>query len=152
MKTSFSILLMLLLSNVYADPQPWMKRENPNELGLFVSTTPECPFTEADITSMAEGEYVRARVKPTEDISWNLTLTVECMTTSVSERQVGWAMVVNLRFGTSLRPFVFVLYEGANYGTLAVGPDDTSGTLYLRNIVKAQVEEALTDYLKANIE
>jgi len=42
-----------------------MKQAKPDSLGLFVSVSPKCPFTDKELVNRFEGEFLRARLKPT---------------------------------------------------------------------------------------
>ncbi len=149
---SLALALALFPSVVFADPQPWMKQEDPNSLGLFVFVYGECPFSKDEVNEIAEGEFLRSRISPTKDMQLNLTLSISCLTEHFKSGEVrGVALASNLRFATRIGGF-HMLYEDPDYSTvLAAGPqaDDKQ---FLLDSLRNDVGKAVTDYLRANFE
>ena len=117
-----------------ANPQPWMKRVNPDEFGLFVLAGKHCSFTTEKLRSIIEGEFLRARLKPTDYVAFNLTVSATCAKDAT-------AVAYDIRFGTD-----DMLYEIPTYGGLSTGGSDD----YFLKAIKLGVESALTDYMEAN--
>jgi hypothetical protein len=64
-----------LAASVAAEPWPYMKRENRNELPLLVETR-GCPIDTATVRAMAEGVLTRAQIKPLEGIEERVEVAV----------------------------------------------------------------------------
>jgi hypothetical protein len=60
----FTITLLLLAGNVLADPQPWMVKENPDELPIYVEAFGECAFLQDALYETVSGVLIRSRLKP----------------------------------------------------------------------------------------
>jgi hypothetical protein len=149
-RTAAPLLLAALFSTqAVAEPETWMKRSNPNSLGLFVGTTDDCPMTLDEVQELGESEYLRARIKPTESLAFNLTANISCMTTENQNNEMtGYAISYEIRFGTQTSVGDNVLYEFPDYGALLIGPPEDK-RFYLDHI-RDSFSRALTDYLKAN--
>lgn len=139
--------LLLFAGTAIAEPQDWMKQENPNELALWVSVSSDCPFTREEILNGTEGEFLRARIKPVlSGAGFNLTVAIHCMKVETQGgSHIGFATFSDVRFGRGL-----FLYDVPWYGGLyTIGPD---GASKVKNVVEEIVSNALTDYLKANFQ
>lgn len=153
MKWVFSICLLLWSHSIFAEPKPWMKQLNPNSLGLFAGISSQCPFQESDIVNRIEGEFLRARLKPTKSLRFNLTIYVRCM--SVENRGgnlMGHVVSYEIRYGSQMPNGENVLYESPNHGSMLIGSTDAESNQYFINAIKDGVSMSLTDYLKANFE
>ena len=153
MKWIVSLCFVLLSFSVFAEPKNWMKQANPNSLGLFVWVSNSCPFTEEGLVNRIEGEFLRARLKPTKILDLNLTVNIRCM----SVKSKGGALMGNvvsyeIRYGSIMANGENVLYEAPNYGTMLVASNDASSKQYFINTITDDVALSLTDYLKANFQ
>jgi hypothetical protein len=149
MKAIFPALLVFT-GIAHADPQPWMKQEDPNSLGLYVTVNTDCLFTEQELTEVAEGEFLRSRIKATRSLDLNLTINIICMkVTSKNSSSLGSTVHYEIRYGTLLSDGN-VLYEIPNYGSMLVG-DDSSKQFFI-GAIRESITKAITDYLKANFE
>ena len=130
-----------------------MKQENPNELRLWVFVEDDCPFTQSDARSLAEGEFLRARIKPTKDLKFYLDVDVSCLkrsrVTGASQTFSGYAIYADILFGTT-GTFATqgMSYNTPNHSVLLTGR--TNSAQFFKNGIEEQIEKALTDYLKAN--
>ncbi|MFY0668989.1 MAG: hypothetical protein JXQ95_13245 [Alteromonas stellipolaris] len=143
-----SILISVSFFSV-AEPKSWMGSEDSDQLGLYVSVYEECPFNQSQLRSKIEGEYIRARIKPTESIGLFLEVNVSCMELKIDNRSVGYVVNYDTSFGSNLFDTI-IKYRFPQYGTMAVG-SDASSTRFFINSIAESAEEALTDYLKANM-
>ncbi|CAM4499576.1 Lipoprotein [Vibrio vulnificus] len=151
MKYFIGYLLVLINSVAYADLPQWMKREEPDSLGLYSSVFGDCPFTNDALLKRIEGEFLRARVKANEDLSFNITVNTMCMDIeSKGGDNRGTAVSYEIRFGTIMPTGGFVLYETPNYGSMLIGGNGTDSSQFFISSITNSVEDALTDYLKAN--
>ena len=142
-------LLMLISSPAYSQ-EAWMKRENMNELGLYTNVGSDCPFSNAEIKDLADGEFLRARISPIRSLDFNLNITVHCMVpTNSSGTPRGNVVFYEIRYGTQIGPFENVLYETPDYGSMMIGGTDSKQ--YFLDNIREDINEALTDYLRANM-
>ena len=62
MRTAFiAVIFVLLAGNLLADPQPWMVKENPNELFAFLAATGDYPGDYEAIIDSAELRLIERR-------------------------------------------------------------------------------------------
>ncbi len=128
----------------HSEPKEWMERDGARYLGLWV-TAEGCPFTESDIRPVVEDEFDRARITPTRDSQFNLTVGVTCVPIVVEERTLGYAIAFDIRYGTGI-----YLYEFPNYGSLISAGDDTSGGDHFKASFEGGIRSALADYRRVN--
>ena len=153
MKWAVSFCLVLLSCSIYAEPKSWMKQANPNSLGLFVWVSSQCLFQEADLVSRIEGEFLRARLKPSKSLLFNLTVNVRCMSiTNNGGNLIGHVVSYEIRYGAKMPNGENVLYEIPNHGSMLVGGTVSESKQYFINAIRDDVSLSLTDYLKANFE
>ncbi|MGR2823654.1 hypothetical protein ABMX69_21110 [Vibrio vulnificus] len=151
MKYLTPFIFMLITGGAYADVPQWMKRSEPNNLGLFSSIYGDCPFTNETLVKRIEGEFLRARIKANNDLSFNLTVNTLCM--SINNKggdNTGTAVSYEIRFGTQAPTGDFVLYENPNYGSMLIDGKGPDSSQFFVTTITSSVEEALTDYLRAN--
>jgi len=137
-------LSLLLLSGVAsADPEPWMKRENPNELAVSTGADDECGFSDRKLRETVDGVLIRSRIKPlglSESPGWFvLMVNVDCAQ-EVFRITIDFADEID----SDLTRLGLIGY--GSYGVYA-GESD-----YLLRAVTRRVELAITDYLKANFD
>ncbi len=153
MKWVVCLCLVLLSYSACAEPKPWMKQPNPNDLGLFASVARSCPFTEEALVNRIEGEFLRARVKPTKSLAFNLTVNIRCM--SIEDKGgtlMGNVVSYEIRYGSKMPNGEFVLYESPNHGSMLVGGKGTDAKQYFISTITDDVALSLTDFLKANFQ
>ena len=135
------ILLVLagFSAGASADPQPWMKRENSETLGLYTQVHPTC--IQFDIADLVSGVLTRHRMTPvsfleTADL-W-LDVQLHCIDSANAVR----SFLMRIEFHTTDNGPEMSYSTG--YG--GFGRSDIDGIrLYLRD----QIEIAITDYLEA---
>jgi hypothetical protein len=151
MKWVVSFCLILLSYSVCAEPKPWMKQANPNNLGLFVWVSSSCPFSKEDLTNRLEGEFLRARLKPSLSLFFNLSVNVRCMSIkNVGGTNMGSVVSYEIRYGTLMPNGANVLYETPNHGSILVNSKGSESTSYSIKSITDDVSVSLTEYLKAN--
>jgi hypothetical protein len=132
-------LLAGLPLSARADPQPWMKRENPDTLGLYTQIYATC--IQFDITDLVRGVLSRHRLTPasflkTADL-W-LDVQLHCIDSDTAVR----SFLLSIEFHT-LDHGPEMSYS-TPYG--GFGQSDVDGIqLYVRD----RIDDAITDYLKA---
>ena len=142
----FAATLFLLAGNVLADPQPWMKKENPEELGVWVSQDPDCPTF--DLESLVHGVIIRSRIRPVSILETPvlyLTVVVACIPRD--GQSDSYVFDVDVNFGVRYGQSTHMHYQSPSYGIFGQGTSD-----YLQQSVKESVEMAITDYLQANFD
>ncbi len=75
----FTVALLLLAGNVLADPQPWMAKENPDELARSVVAETDCPNSVGEYRETVDEILTRARIKPLLTDSMNIYLYVKML-------------------------------------------------------------------------
>ncbi len=151
------LILLVLMLPIFAlaDPQRWMEKENPNELGVFTFVNEFCPMTNSELKKMVDGVLVRSRIKP---VSFSMELgrgnayldvSLSCTEHSSVERATFIFMVDFL--GS-----MFVEAKGSmriRYGEVPAGMVFGYGSISsAKPEMKSKVEGVITDYLKANFD
>ena len=144
--TAVWTLSLLVLSGVaLADPQPWMVKENPDELGVLAISESGCP--DFDIEALVHGILIRSRIRPTTiSASRDLNLEVGVSCLEIETSPGFYSYHTNVRFGVAPQRGVYMVYT-PGYTHLGHGerPDIVAS-------VRGAVEEAITDYLQANFD
>jgi hypothetical protein len=145
----FRIAALLLLFPVLAaaDPEPWMKKNNPEELFYNVAVDDDCPLSENSLNSVVGGVLTRSRIKVKDGFEeGELVLTVNLACVDDGEVDI---FDVTIRFDRlSIRgDELIACHVFSDYGTFGQGRRD-----FIQTSVKEGVENALTDYLRANFD
>jgi len=145
MKTLIALLL-LLPALAAADPQPWMKKDNPSELTPLLSIGSGCSLTQENISGIVEGVMVRSRIKPMDEVgTLNLLVTIDCVkfdnlnpdVISVSVDFVGLANAGEDQ----------VLIRWGAFGGAMLGLGDNADA---ERLIREGVEDAIASYLQVN--
>ncbi len=143
-----------------------LAKENPNEFHVRYFQDAECTISEEAVESMIDGVLTRSRIKRLTYYDWLvrgyrdrtggdlgldqlfLVVEVSCIT---SNNQIFGIMV---RFADKVNrhpnlKFKREMYHLRDYGSIG---RHNSGPEFLMGQIKAGVERALTDYLKANFD
>lgn len=147
----FFITILFAAFSAQAGEYPWLKQNNPNSLGLFTTIEGNCPFSTEEINSRIEGEFLRARIKPTKDLLMNLNVEVLClMTKNNGGQQQGYAVRTNMRFGTNKLIYgdVNVQYDEPQFNILLVAGRDNKK--YIIDSITNNASDAITEYLREN--
>lgn len=150
---AFAALAVLAISPTptTADPAQWMKSGKPNELGLFVNSSERCPISTDQLREIVEGEFLRARIKPTENLSLNLTVNLQCLSIETEgDTALGFAVKLDVQFGSysidhGIDNF---LYDSPSFGGMFI--DGIDSDRYTRDGIRKNVGNALTAFLEAN--
>jgi hypothetical protein len=143
------LLLVLLLGcacftqAAHADPQPWMKRNDPDTLGVSVEVQVLKECASFDIDDVVRGVLIRARLKPVE-FTQTPDLWLRVILQCYPPREQRYLYILKIDFGTykgaSLR------YYPDDYGS---GSFDAADAESIERAVHDGVERAITDYLEA---
>ena len=145
MRVAIVVLGVLLCSAATADPQPWMKKENPETLSAVVAVGIECPFTETEAKEVVHGVLIRSRLRPRDWSTETLFIgvAVDCLETTNSGLFIYDADVSFFRWEFS-RMLEEVTGDYSNFG---IGRRaDILGS------IRESVEGLVTDYLQANFD
>jgi hypothetical protein len=153
MKKIILVLLAVLLvtSPSYANDTPgWLtqaiKVKDPNQLSYFATASKACPLNDADLENIVEGVFVRSRIKPLSGPGFltapvYFDLGVSCVTLENANP------VFNIQVHFSrYRPHPAIKYD-FDFGTTGIGGKD-----FIKQSVKECVENAVTEFIKANFD
>lgn len=140
----FAVSLLLLTGNALADPQPWMRKDNPGELSVDTDVTEPCEISEQQLRETVEGVLTRSSITPIEfgesPVWLGLQVNVDCLGTSMFAIRVDFVDAIDL---------VAVRYGTLGYGSF--GAHDGDSDVVLSGVTR-QVERAIADYLIANFD
>ena len=144
----WTLSLLLLSGAASADPQPWMEKENPDELPTIFGFSTNCPEEEdSTYLDIALGVLIRSRIKgATESLPTDLLLYVGVQCGPPSSPNSTFLYSVDVFFGRYTDDgYLTVYYPG--YGAFGTTDEDS-----LRNSLRERTEFAITDYLQANFD
>lgn len=137
----------MVLLTFTANAQSEYEKES-STLGIDLSVSPACSFTQADLHERIEGEFYRARLKPAKNSKLDPTVDVLCVEVkNVSGVKTGHAISYEVRFrfnGDGLK----LLMDEPNYGQLVISGPDADAPYFLMNHIRDDVSLALTFFLK----
>lgn len=137
-------------------PLQHLKKGDPNEIYVNYAQDPDC---KSMYEKVVDNELARSRIKRKPLWVFNevsLFVTVHC-----SERDSGQGFIFTLsvNFGKFApaeieadRSFIVAYWEPGQFGYYGVSTYDSEGTQMVRNYLRNAMEDALTDYLKANFD
>ena len=152
-KVLLAVLMLVFSGNTCAEIPDWyyqaIKKENPNELAYWVGTN-ECPVTKEEIEKIADGVFIRSRIKPLNDefafLEGSLLLVIDINCVEVEQGGVKegvWAARYDVRFGQ------FNVMPATSY-PIDFGAVGLSNKESILSNVKKYIENAMTAYIKAN--
>jgi hypothetical protein len=152
----FFLALLTISFSVMAEPQYWMKKDDYNQLSLDTVAGEECPFTSSDLRNMAEGEYLRARIKPAE-FSGALGLSINTTCINIYDnkfRNEGYAIRWDVRFSIRMTmPHIgWVYLAPSNKGIQLTAKGKEEAKALFLDTIRDDLSEALTGYLRINLE
>lgn len=117
-------------------------------LGLQVQVQETCPISKEKVDSKVRGEFTKARLKPSNDLTDFLTVTVSCIKieNNLGTFQ-GYTLHSDVRMGITLDNGS-LLVENYNRGGMMVGNSSESSQLFYFNVIRDQVSEALVSYIE----
>ena len=167
MRVAVIVLGIFLCSAANAEPQSWMKSDDPDTLRYMVDVN-SCPISKAALDELVTGILIRSRLKPQlffdmenldkatpeeqvrffqyfQQENFGFLVFLQCVQIS---GQPGWFIYdLDVRFLRYLPKWGRPFYEVPPYGTAGIIND--AG---LKAEVKERVEDLVTDYLKANFD
>ena len=148
LKLPLIALATFAASSVAADPWPYMKRVNPNDLPLLVETR-GCPVDTAAVREMAGSVLTRSQITPPDPTKIEVPLAPPWL----------YVNVICLDGGVAFRTDDdFIGRQGADLVRLSLNSysglgmaEDKDGA-YILDEIKQRVEAAVADYIRANSE
>lgn len=123
-----------------------------DSLGLDVWVNSSCPFSQSELRNRVEGEFVRARMKPTNSRDFYLVINVSCMNIeNRSGHSTGTAVSYETRLGFENDDGDSMLFEYPNFGSMLIGGKDASSSSFFLNAIRDSASNALTEILKARL-
>jgi hypothetical protein len=142
-------LLLLLPILASADPEPWMKKEDPDELFVGYRIDDHCELTRESIKKIVEGVLVRSRIKPVGKATYmGLLIDFQCGTKDDDGRALFTLSVDFLRTTEVEAEYYWARMD-------EVATHESFGRMNSRELeaeIKFGAEVAITDYLKANFD
>jgi len=167
MRILFFVLALLLPVFASADPQPWMKKADPDNLFARLLVSPECPDDFESYADIVEGILIRSRLNSAvggpasvdlmnengDTVDWMahqyvtdeklfLRISLNCR----SEKAL-YAFDLHVRFAFLANGLEVLMYASPSWN--ALGRHDA---IQIRSSLEKLVENAITDYLKANFD
>lgn len=143
-------LLTLLPALTSAEPESWMEKEKPDELNVSVRVASYCEVTKQQIVELTSGVLTRSRIKfMTESADLNMMVDLQCNSYQLAEGHVIFAIDVDFVRPVEVNGELFWARMGPAADYAMYGVEKTSEVL---PAVREVIEEALTDYLRANFD
>ena len=119
-----------------------LKRDNPNQLPVFVSVSDHCNMNEGDALNAVRGVLIRSRIKPLTVPSakdpFELTVNVSC-----TGNHKAYAVTIDF---TDIINGAYVRF-GTGYGRFGIYNGHRE---FLSGEIEKTAESAITDYMKIN--
>jgi len=149
----FALLVLLLFSQLgYAKTPGWLhqmiKVDNPNQLAylIWVIDSEKCFITEKAVQKIVERVFIRSRIKPLEESSFNpskIYLDIELWCHRGEPSQDWNAFSLSIYFARK-QDHTLINF---NFGTVGIG-----NKTFIPNTIKEHVEDAITAYIKTNFD
>lgn len=124
---------------------PAVKVKEPDELSHFVYANKECPISATDLEELVNGVFIRSRIKPLPKQIYEGQLYLQVAVQCLKLEGVNPIFDIGVHFGR-YTPDPPILLD-RDFGTTGIGGKD-----YLRSAIKEIVEQAITEYIKANFD
>lgn len=142
----FALLFMSPMSSFAVEP--WMKNRNANVLIPVIKVQDGCPLSTAEMQSIVDGEWLRARLKKSGNAILSFQIKLMCLDVTVDGEKIGVVTNANFRFG-KIMPHA-MLYKNPDYDKLLLTASSDSGKRTVEITLRDTIAEALTEYLQAN--
>ncbi len=148
LRNQFTILVMLLVHPVLAtaDPEPWMRKQNPKELAIIVYTMFDCPFSKDEISAVTDdvlGASGIEKIVPDETDPNDfpaLSIVAKC-----AEIPGGYIYDYDIDFIAISRSHGVIRLGSRGYGSYGQGRAETT-----RNALRRYIEGAVASFVAAN--
>lgn len=151
MKMLTALLLFLPILAI-ADPEPWLKKENPSQIYLSALSGVDCPVTSGDLQEFVEDILNRAGIKPLSDLDVPpaLFVTLDCQVFELKEPTYLSIFIADFIGATPL--------PNGTYYPVRLGGDPAIAVLGRGNekSIKTNIQETMealvADYVRVNVE
>lgn len=144
-----AVVLLLFGQIALAEVPEWLpgvlKKDNPDELAVFIYSDEDCPIKLDETIETVEGVLVRGRVKPVSlgtDHKLFLDATIYCL----KPAKANPVYVISVNFSSITEQGVPIAYD-FDFGTIGMGKKEN-----LEAKLRDLVEDAITVYLRANFD
>lgn len=144
-------LLLLIPVLASADPEPWMKSKNPNDLGAFAYVSRHCPMSERELLEIVEGVITQLGLKFVHPNSFSVHIVVSLQCADISSKK---HTIANYSLNFS-RKFP---YEYSFGSFVRLGHQNAGGSLYygplskIRQWIATDTDDVVADYILANLD
>jgi len=142
MKYLFTILLLLSpfsFAEIEISVSHLKKVYDPNSLKVITTADQECATSDKELDNIVKGAVIRSRIKPIQELTDpSLFVTLNCMDNNGT-------VVITSRFGFYDVDRGSLVYFALQYNRLGTGDKQ-----YIETSVKDSVDQAMTDYIRAN--
>ena len=130
----FALLFLSPMSSFAVEQ--WMKNRNANVLIPVIKVQDGCLLSTAEMQSIVDGEWLRARLKKSGNAVLSFQIKLMCLDVTVDG------------FG-KIMPHA-MLYKNPDYDKLLLTASSDSGKRTVEITLRDTIAEALTEYLQAN--
>ena len=146
------MIAFLLPVIALADPQPFMTKANPEQIYIDPTVGAGCPISEGALIDEISGPFVRARIKLLSEIDELpvLFVTLDCQEVLPDQKNFIWIFFADFVGSAVLadgNPYPVRYGTEVDYAFFGRGDWDSA-----RSAIREQVENLVTDYLKANFD
>ena len=149
----FVLILLILPIVASADPESWMKKDNPDELLLIFRVNEACPFSQDEGRKIVTDVLTRARIKslkPELGVSYHPPF-FQVLATCTNVNPDSYWFTYAIDFLGTAEAIDGVSYE-VRWGDVTLGSSGVDNSTTLKNVLRQDVEDAITGYLKANFD
>jgi hypothetical protein len=145
-------IFLLFPAIVIADPEPWMKKENSNELAIVVYLMFECPFSKDEISAITDDLLTASGIEkiiPNQDDPSDfpaLSIVAKC-----AEIPGGFIYDYDIDF-ISFSSTDDGGKHVVRLGSRGLGSYGQGGAETVRNALRRYIEGAIADYVASNVD
>ncbi len=142
------IFALLLVSPMSSIAEQWMKNRNADVLIPVIKVQDGCPLSTAEMQSIVDGEWLRARLKTSGNAVLSFQIKLMCLDVTVDGEKIAVVTNANFRFGKIMPQAM--LYKNPDYDKLLLTASSENGKRTVKITLRDTIAEALTEYLQAN--
>lgn len=149
LKKIATLLLLLLSSLAFAEPPHWMKKENPKELAVDLTLSPNCGIERDWFEQLLMVAFINGKMTPSNvnnETELVLSVTLQCHSASVDDDVILWMGQIDF-LGRSDIDGIRTWYRHGlgGHSMLAATPKDE-----IMKGMQESIEQNLRQYRKAN--
>ena len=146
MRVVIIVFGVLLCSAAIAEPQPWMKKDNPDTLPGIVFIAPKCGVTTAEIREIVDGILIRSRLRPGDYLTGTDGLGFVVKVDCLNPIEHSASVQIDIYFVRNILGRILLEAYPA-YGSFGVADSEE-----VNKSIRDGVEDLVTDYLQANFD